>query len=359
MGRRDKVAVLGFTTHNKYAPWADESYELWGLNDLHGMVEAFAPGVFKTDRMRWFQMHRDDGAGFHGVRDPNHRDWLKAAAGFPVYMWAAHPEIPASVAYPLKDILTKAVLPHGKPISEEAYYNNSISWMIALAILEGFKEIAIFGVDMALEGVHGQSEYGHQRPSVEYFVGVARGLGIDVQLHPESEICKCAYLYGFDNVSYFRRKLQARIEHLEQQDADTSNDYEAIKRGLHETRGALWAIGQLAPDHPKIAELQQRELGLINEYEAAKRAIHEIRGAKNDVTWQLRNYFPGEGAYQDVERWPRSNIRPDEIQDLTAYAVLPPQSDGQSPVNRIKAALTAPKVEITLDRLPIPEAPHA
>lgn len=347
---RDKVAILGFTTHNRYAPWADETYDLWGLNDLHGMMEQFAPGIFKTDRIRWFQMHREDGGNFHGVRDPNHRAFLECKHPFPIYMWDVHPEFPASVAYPLKEVLTRPALPHGKPLSEEGYFNNSISWMLALAILEGYREIAVFGVDMALEGVHGQSEYGHQRPSVEYFVGVARGLGIDVVLHEESEICKCAFLYGYDNTQPLRRKLLSRMEHLEQQDADASNDYEAIKRGLHETRGAIWAIKQLCPKgHPKIEELEQRELQLVNEYEAAKRSIHEIRGAKNDQTWMQRNWFPGEGPVQDLRR----NSRALTIEDLTAFAALPAKVNGTSPVNRIQAALASSKEPITLDPLPV------
>lgn len=360
--KRDKVAIIGFTTHQRYAPWTDPSYELWGLNDLHGMVQQFAPDIFEKhpDRIRWFQLHRDDAGQFHGVRDPNHRAFLQFAHPFPIYMWNHYDEFPSSVPFPLQELLTKPVLPHGKPISEEAYYNNSISYMIALAILEGFKEIAVFGVDMAIEGVHGQSEYGHQRPSVEYFIGVARGLGINVVLHEESEICKCAFLYGYDNTMYIRRKWLARSEHLQQQLADATNDYEAIKRNLHEIRGAIWMLNQIIPNLPadhqyraKLAELQQQELGCINEYEAAKRCIHEVVGAQNNNEWALRNYMPGEGPLQDLPRTPRSLIDPMKIQDLTAYASLPPQSDGVSPVNRIKAALRKSKDPIVLDPLPV------
>lgn len=347
--KRDKVAIIGFTTHNKYAPWGDDSYDIWGLNDLHSMVEQYAPGIFTSDRIRWFQLHREDNGNFHGVRDPNHRAFLEHAHSFPLYMWAKNSAFPASTPYPLNDVLTKPILPHGKPMSEEAYFNNSISWMLALAILEGYKEIAVFGVDMALEGVHGQSEYGHQRPSVEYFVGLARGLGIDVVLHEESEICKCAFLYGYDNTQPLRRKLLSRMEHLQQQSVDASNDYEAIKRALHESRGAIWAIKQLCPKgHPKLDELEQREMQLVNEYEASKRTIHEIRGATNDQTWMQRNWFPGEGPIQDLKR----NIKALTIEDLTAYASLPEKSDGASPVNRIVAALGTSKDTITLDPLP-------
>lgn len=357
--KRSKVAIIGFTTHQRYAPWTDDSYELWGLNDLHGMMEQYAPGIFQTDRIRWFQLHRDDGGSFHGVRDPNHRTFLQHPHPWPIYMWNHYDEFPSSVAFPLQKLLTEPVLPHGKPISEEAYYNNSISYMIALAILEGFKEIAVFGVDMAIEGVHGQSEYGHQRPSVEYFIGVARGLGINVVLHEESEICKCAFLYGYDNTMYIRRKWLSRSEHLQAQLQDATNDYEAIKRNLHEIRGAIYVLRQIVPNLPddhkyrlQLMDLEQKELACVNEYEAAKRSIHEITGAMNNNEWALRNYMPGEGPLQDVQRTPRSLIDPLKIQDLTAYSVLPAQSDGVSPVNRIKQALALPKQPLVLDPLP-------
>jgi hypothetical protein len=190
--------------------------------------------------------------------------------------------------YPVFDIL--------KYFQPFAYFNNSISWMLALAIAEGFEEIGIYGVDMALDGVTG-AEYNHQRPSCEYFLGIAWGRGIRVHLPETSELLKCAYLYGFDNVMPFRRKLMTRYENLRNQ-----------------------------------------EQALINDYEAVKRAMHECRGAMHNTEWELRNYFPGDGATQDVPRTPRSVVAvPDDPPPLG-------QSDGRpaaEPVNRIAAALSA------------------
>lgn len=344
--KHDSVAIIGFTQHQLKAPWTNPEWAMWGLNDLHQFFEGHSPGIFASGRVEWFQLHRDEWGTFPGARDDNHTKWL-AEQTIPIWMWEHREDIPSSLAYPMRDIMRKAVLPHGKPMSEEAYFNNSISWMIALAILRGFKRIGIYGVDMALDGVHGESEYSWQRPSVEYFVGVARGMGIDVVMPMESEICKASYLYGYDNILPARRKFLDRLEQLAIQDQQTSNDYEALKRALHETRGALGVLRGLQSSDEETTtalqtqrqDLENRELAIVNDYEASKRAIHEIRGARNNLLWVVRNYFPGEGTFHDLPRSPRSLVEDMEIIDLAAYPVMPDQSDGQRPINRIEAAL--------------------
>lgn len=327
--KRSKVAILGFTQHGFKAPWKEEDWDLKGLNDLHSTFEAYSPGVFKTDRVEWYQLHRDEHGEFHGARDPEHMKWM-AGQTCPIWMWHPHPDIPASRAYPIMDVLASPIC-HGRPLSPEGYYNNSISWMLAHAILQGYQTIGLYGIDMALDGVHGQSEYGYQRPSVEYFIGIARGLGIEVVMPQESELCKTGFLYGYDNITHVRRKLTSRLEGLCAQETDITNNYEAIKRALHECRGAKTERLSLIPEEQhqqdqRLADLAGQEQQLVNEYEGAKRALHEVRGAKNNTEWMLTNYFPGDGALQDVARTERS-------------VVLPPQSDGR-PVNRI-AALAA------------------
>lgn len=300
--KRKRVAIIAFTEHHRQAPWQDDAWELWGLNDLTPtFLQLGGPGIFDSGRCRWFQLHRPNPDGsYHGARDPHHHQWLTQQTTMPIYMWEPHPEVKAAVPYPVFDIL--------KYFQPWPYFNNSVSWMIALAIAEGFEEIGVYGVDMALDGITG-AEYSHQRPSCEYFLGIAWGRGIRLHLPDESELLKCAYLYGFDNVMPTRRKLLARFQQLEQQDAELSAEYENIKR-----------------------------------------AMHHCRGAKVNTEWLLRNYLPGEGATQDVPRTPRSVIavpaepaapEPDPVPTLSLE-----QSNGRKRrqpklENRIAAALSA------------------
>lgn len=281
--RRTKVAIIGFTQHSLKAPWLDETWELWGLNDLYHIFDAHNPEIWKTDRVRWFQLHQEDAgtsAFATGARDPEHVQWLEAGH-CPIYMWQPKPRYPTSVAYPMLQMLDAF---------PRKYFNNSISWELALAIAEGFQTIGLFGVDMALDGVHGESEYSWQRPSVEYFVGIAEGRGIEVVIPEESEILKCGYLYGWDNPSVLRAKMLSRLQQLEAQEVEATNQYEAMKRQLH-----------------------------------------EVRGAKHDVAWVLRNYLPGDGPTQDVPRTARSIIpaAPVVIPGRSPEVPLPTGTDGR------------------------------
>lgn len=335
MPTRKKVAIIGYTNHQCFAPWQDDSWEIWGLNDLYEVMPQYNEHLLKGDvwdRMQWFQVHRNDHAQFHeGARDPHHLDWLKNAK-CPVWMFEPRPEIPNAQRYPIDETL--ALFPR-------AYFNNTISWMIAKALLDGYKTIGIWGVDMALDGVHGQSEYSHQRPSVEYFVGWADGHGVEFYIPIESEICKCGFLYGKDNITPVRRKLTDRLGQLKEQEAQTVATYEQTKKDLFAAKGALHGMRPLPLE--KIAEdaradwisqgqkFEEAEEVLQQQLEDTKRILHEIRGALNNTTWLLTNYFPGDGPTQDVARFPQAVITP--------TASDPSKSDGHSdtPVNRLAA----------------------
>ncbi len=359
---RDHCAILGFTQHNFAAPWGQPDWDFKGLNDLHSTVANFWPkdkgDPFASGQISWYQLHWPGPDGeYPGARDPQHTKWLIEQTICPIWMWEHDDRIPMSEAYPLDQVLTGAVLPTGQPLSPEAYYNNSISWMIAHAILQGYRTIGLYGVDMAMDGVHGESEYGWQRPSVEYFIGIARGLGIQVLMPQQSELLKCAYLYGYDNKMHVRQKLIVRMEELELSEAQAVDQYETTKRALYQIKGALQLLSgdglhelvakikAVIPEDMRKAAvegLQNDEQLATMDLEAAKRALHECRGAKQNSKWVLKNYFPGEGPLQDVYRTERSLMIREET------AVAPPPSDGQRPVNRL--AMMAPL-------LPLIEAP--
>ena len=68
-----------------------------------------------------------------------------------------------------------------------------MAYMIALAIEEGFQEIQLYGVECNLK-----LEYEEQKPCLEYFIGIAKGKGIKVYIHPTSKLLKSEKgLYGF------------------------------------------------------------------------------------------------------------------------------------------------------------------
>ena len=122
------------------------------------------------------------------------------------------------------------------------YFNNTVSWVLAFAMSEGFKEIHIYGVDMATH-----SEYGHQRPSCEYFIGLARGMGIKVVLPKESGLLRTKYLYGLEtereNVE--KKDLLQRRMNVEGQMKEAERVVGEAQAKVHACQGAIIALDEL------------------------------------------------------------------------------------------------------------------
>lgn len=196
--KRTKVAILGFVQHFKMAPFTNEDFEVWGLNELYQFIPRYD---------RWFELHPRGLYETDRGRTSEHIKKLQTMA-CPVYMHQHWDDIPASVPYPIQQIC--ASFPNPCP-EARPYLTNSITYMILLAILEGFQEIHCYGVDMSHT-----SEYGSQRPSCEWAVGIAQGRGIKLHIPSESDLLKCNFLYGYemDAAVAFDRKLAAREAEL-------------------------------------------------------------------------------------------------------------------------------------------------
>lgn len=203
-----KIAIVGKAPSSRMAaPFGDVSWEIWGLTDLYTLIPRFD---------RWFELHEIDprkkGWGPYW-------DWLKKDHGKPLYIREPHPELPHGIIYPKREIVTRF----------GSYFTNSVSWMIALAIQENATHISLYGVDMAQHADGVRSEYAHQRPSCEYFLGIAAGLGIKTYVHDHSDLLKTRRLYAFDSeASEMRRKWAARHKELADQLKDVNGKIESV-----------------------------------------------------------------------------------------------------------------------------------
>lgn len=62
------------------------------------------------------------------------------------------------------------------------YWHNDMSYMIAMALLEGYKHLSLWGVDQG----GGEEFYETARPYVMYWLGIATGMGVEWDLAPTS-----------------------------------------------------------------------------------------------------------------------------------------------------------------------------
>jgi hypothetical protein len=203
-----KVAICGTAKETLIeAPFNNPEFEIWALNDMHAL------GIKPH---RWFELHIWDE---WKLRHPGTEEYLKTC-GVPVYMHEINHNIPTSVKYPIEDIISRF---------NRKYFQSTVDYLIALALYEGFEEIHIYGVNMAAS-----DEYGHQKPSAEYWLGRAEGMGVEIHLPESCDLLKGYFMYGYEakQKNDFVKKGQTRLKQLEAEAKEFQKNYYLAKGAI-------------------------------------------------------------------------------------------------------------------------------
>lgn len=99
-----------------------------------------------------------------------------------VTLMKAHPEFPRAGVLPADQLLKIF----------GARFGSSFAWMFAQALVEGFTDISIHGIHLAHE-----TEYGTQRDTFHWFVGVAQAKGIKVNIDEDSGVFIANQAYAY------------------------------------------------------------------------------------------------------------------------------------------------------------------
>lgn len=209
-----KIAIVGTAPSSCLdAPYDDESWEIWSLGCNVQMNKRFT---------RWFEMHTERVLREAKAWDDLLPYWQKM--GDKLMVGHPSPAWPDAKKYPIDDITAK----FGR------YFTSSISYMLALAIHEGADVIGLWGIDMV-----GDEEYGNQRPCCEYFLGIARGMNIELVIADESPLLRHERLYGFE-----RCELSAEINTMRIELKKAIKDFDLKERESRDQR--LHYEGQMA-----------------------------------------------------------------------------------------------------------------
>jgi len=152
----------------------------WGIN----MV------IFERGIDVHFDMHQEGKMAPHQIA--RRKEVIKVAneKHIPVYACDAI-EDTTYVRYPIEDVISE--FPTG-------YFSNGVCYMIALALLNGVKELNFYGVNHSKKN-NIFDEYTIQKPGVDYWLGAAMSRGVEYNVHGAlSEIGKTLYnrAYGYD-----------------------------------------------------------------------------------------------------------------------------------------------------------------
>lgn len=185
-----KQDLLEVTTTHEPPALLMECDEVWGLN---GGANHFAGRVAYD--VLWVMDHLDGEAH----REPGYMAlvgaWLRRH-GAPLITsqggrWAAESGHAAAVhEYPLRFVLSAAG-------EVNAYFHNSIPYLLAYALAIGVRRLVIWGADYSHERSKRRED---DRANAEYWVGFCRARGMEIWLPETTTLCNTnrgAWFYGY------------------------------------------------------------------------------------------------------------------------------------------------------------------
>lgn len=225
---RLKLAVVGFEERNiRTAPLNDASWDVAGFNMGNRLgIHADAEGRFRADL--WFDLHP---LGPQSVLD---LAWIEACP-VPIYTPTVFSSNPCNEAFPLDHVQAFFLETCGV---RPGYFASSAAMILAWAIWRGYQTIGLFGMSMNFG-----RERIVERANLEFWIGLAMGLGIDVVLSTESKLLTHPGIYGFD----YDTEKQGVIEECANtvRQLLTQEEYKAgIDKDLQDRMDALLAVRQ-------------------------------------------------------------------------------------------------------------------
>lgn len=330
----DKVALIGMATTSRHlAPWGDEAFEIWGLNEAyHGAHKNPQGETYMRRWTRWFQMHpKWDYMRENNFNHLEHPRWLTNApwtteeleyaddpthkkgkeflaygatieqrrnVDFPIYMLEYDEAVPGSVPYPFQEIIDS----FGVNAGNVRYFTNSFGYMVALAIFMGYKEIHTYGFEMASE-----TEYASQKANAEFWEGIAIGRGVKL-VNPEgcSLLGTRVELYGYEKIPGIT------LMHLEIERNNYHNETVKAQAELERVRGmqniARSELEQARKTNQKgrLKRAQNKMSALVNEEVKALIKVNGMNVAKQVIQKHIADLKglpdPGEIKLIDLGR---------------------------------------------------------
>jgi hypothetical protein len=223
------VCIVGSApTTREDAPWDDLTKPIWVFNEA-----AEIEWCKRADAV--FQMHLPEVYRSPLNRtDPKHWEWLQQEHGaMVIYMQDVDPAVPNSCKYPLDEIFARYRFhwPDGDPIR---FITSTPAFAVALAVYQGYEKIEIYGCDL-----HSNTEYQYQRDNFAFWVGIALGEGVEVEMHGGWDLFDVP-VYGYEGTPVYPLvEIVKELPFLEQQTAIRNAEYEAAKAKDAESLGLL------------------------------------------------------------------------------------------------------------------------
>jgi hypothetical protein len=224
-----KLAIVcGSPASEMLAPFDDEDYEIWVLGNRCQNYPRF-------DLI--FEIH-DETEEEHDIRYPQ---------------WLVDKNIPLIVGKSFSieaDHVTVFPFDESEELFGSRYLTSSPAMMLCLAMLRGYQDIILYGVDLAIDDF----EYFWQRPCMEAWIGFARGKGLNVTLHESSPVFRADYVEGeacggkpdFSKPPFTEAGFLALASRHQDKVSDAQKQIEVLQVSIQTNDGARQAYTHLA-----------------------------------------------------------------------------------------------------------------
>ena len=274
-----RVALVGGASETRWMLEQSKADEFWTVNWSYNY-----DWIKRIDRL--FEIHP---AWLYASVDKvewekprKHWEWLTQHVGYPVYMQRKLPGVPESIEYPLDQVISTIFADKLVTLTKDGEYlpgdifGSSMDYMMGLALLEGFDEIEVIGIEMG-----STTEYRYQRESFAVWTGIAIGRGVRVIRGQGSSLFRIKR-YGYQGGQMiFRQDLERLYE-------KRSEDY-------------MVALAMVQQFEGKMA------YSVENGQEVTQEMAEEYRDLRDDLTIKL-------GWKQSLE-YLIHNIDLDEVED--------------------------------------------
>ncbi len=190
---KKSVILLGFRHTIESPRWIFPEAELWGQSNA-----ARSWDFALYDWSRWFDLHTEGPqAGYAGIRmlRPDILAWYqKQGPERPIYFTESIAGVAAGTRFPREDV--QAAFPEAK-----GRYGCQLSFMVALAIYEGFERIIFYGNgEPYVKDPNTQiaRKWHSKHSSVLYWIALAQSKGIEIVYSGPCMFAPAGGDYGYD-----------------------------------------------------------------------------------------------------------------------------------------------------------------
>lgn len=206
--------------------WKRRDCEIWMFNEAPNVKDKEGKKIYKKPDFL-FQLH-NQAIWKNPINrsDAKHYKWLKSKNAPPTYMQKKFQDVPNSIEYPIKNVLSLVknikINIDGKE-KDFKYFSSTPDYALALVAElwnkgKKYKNVEIYGIELELE-----TEYVYQRMGFGFWLGVLAGMGIPVKIY--SSIFN-EPMYGYEgDLEISSKEIEKRINDLEKELGDDKKMY--------------------------------------------------------------------------------------------------------------------------------------